>query len=118
MRLGYGETQNPERMISRYKESIRIGEAMVEDGSGHLCQLDLVDDFESRLGLAESLFDFIEEEMDPGVMEFVEKWPTRHPATSPTNAGGPAGSVELPERWQELLETDSEYQELMQTHGY
>lgn len=118
MRLGYGDADYPERMISRYKESIRIGEAMAKEGAGHICQMDLADDFESRMRLAEGVFEFIEEEIDPGVQAFVEKWPTQHPATNPTNEGGPAGSVELPERWQELLEADSEYQEMMLAHGY
>jgi sulfotransferase family protein len=118
MRLGYGDADEPECMITRYKESIRIGEAMAREGAGHICQMDRADDFESRLRLAEGVFEFIEEEIDAGVRAFVEKWPTQHPATNPTNEGGPAGSVELPERWQELLETDSEYQEMMLAHGY
>lgn len=118
MRLGYGDADVPEQMIARYKESIRIGEAMAKEGVGHICQMDLADDFESRLRLAKNLFEFIEEEIDSGVMEFVKTWPTQHPATAPTNAGGPNGSVELPEQWQELLEADSEYQEMMSAHGY
>jgi len=118
MRLGYGDADDPERMIARYKESIHIGEAMAREGAGHICHMDLADDFESRMRLAEGVFGFIEEEIDPGVRAFVEKWPTQHPATNPTNEGGPAGSVELPDRWQELLEADSEYQEMMLAHGY
>jgi hypothetical protein len=118
MRLGYGEADNPARMLSRYKESIRIGEEMARDGSGHICQMDLVDDFEGRLRLARDLFDFLEEEIDPGVMSFVEEWPTRHRATTPTNEGGPAGSVELPEEWKRVLEADDEYREMMLSHGY
>lgn len=118
IRLSYGDADDPERMIARYKESIRIGEAMARKGAGHICQMDLADDSESRLRLAQDLFGFLEEELDSGVMTFVEKWPTQHPATTPTNAGGPAGPVELPDRWQELLATDSEYQEMMRAHGY
>jgi hypothetical protein len=118
MRLGYSEADNPQRMLGRYKESIRIGEEMEKEGVGHICQMDLADDAESRLQLARGLFDFLEEEIDPGVMEFVKKWPTQHPATAPTNAGGPAGRVELPERWQVVLDEDSEYQAMMREHGY
>jgi hypothetical protein len=118
MRLGYGETSNPERMIARYKESIRLGETMAREESGHICQLDLVDDLESRLRLAANLFDFLEEDIDPGVMSFIEEWPTRHPATTPTNENGPAGSVDLPGEWLQLLDADSEYQEMMLAHGY
>jgi hypothetical protein len=118
MRLGYGETDHPARMVGKYKESVRLGEAMEADGSAHICQLDLAVDLESRRRLAQNLFDFLEEDIDPGVMRFVEEWPTKHPATNPTNENGPAGSVELPEEWQELLEADGEYQEIMRAHGY
>jgi Sulfotransferase family len=118
LRLGYGETEHPARMIEKYKESIRLGEAMQAEGTGHICQLDLASNRESREGLARDLFDFLEEDIDAGVADFVEKWPTQHPATEPTNENGPAGSVELPAEWQQLLEADTEYQELMRAHGY
>lgn len=118
MRLGYGETDHPAQMIGKYKESVCLGEKMVADGSGHICQLDLAVDPDSRRRLAQDLFDFLEEDIDPGVMSFVEEWPTKHPATNPTNENGPSGSVELPEKWQQLLEADGEYQEMMLTHGY
>jgi hypothetical protein len=118
LKLGYGETEHPARMIAKYKESVRLGEAMTDGGAGHLCQLDLAGDREGRERLARDLFDFLEEDIDAGVADFVEQWPTRHPATEPTNERGPAGSVELPDEWQRLLEADTEYQELMLAHGY
>jgi|GEM_PF-5236541 len=118
MRLGYSEAEHPALMLAKYKESVRLGEAMLEDGSGHICQLDLAVDREGRHRLARELFHFLEEDIDDGVMKFVEEWPTKHPATSPTNENGPAGSVELPEEWRQILEADSEYQEMMLAHGY
>jgi len=118
MRLGYGETDNPARMVEKYKESVRLGEAMVKDGSGHICQMDLAVDPEGRNRLARDLFDFLEEDIDPGVARFVEEWPTTHPATNPTNENGPAGSVSLPDEWLQLLDSDSEYREIMLAHGY
>lgn len=118
MRLGYSEAEHPARMMGKYKESVRLGEAMLADGSGHICQLDLATDPEGRHRLVRDLFEFLEESVDPGVLNFAEEWPTRHPATSPTNENGPDGSVELPEEWQQLLDSDSEYQEMMLAHGY
>jgi hypothetical protein len=115
IRLGYGEAQNQERLTARYKESVRLGESMQAQGLAHICQLDLAVDPESRRRLARDLFDFLEEDIDPGVMSFVEEWPTQHPATAPTSDGGP---VELPDEWQQLLAADSEYKEMMLAHGY
>lgn len=118
VRLGYGEAQNPERLTARYKESVRLGEKMQADGLAHVCQLDLAVEPKGRRQLAQGLFDFLEEEIDPGVERFIEEWPTEHPATHPTNDRGPAGDVELPDEWQQLLDVDSEYQEMMLAHGY
>lgn len=118
IRLGYGEADNPARMIEHYKESVRLGEAMQRDGSGHICQLDLAVERDGQRQLAQDLFDFLEEDIDPGVMSFIEEWPTQHPATAPTNENGPAGSVDLPDEWQQLLDADCEYQEMMLAHGY
>lgn len=118
LRLGYSEAEHPARLIARYKESVRLGEEMRARGDAHICQLDLAVDTETRRRLTEALFDFLEEDIDEGVSEFIEKWPTQHPATHPTNDNGPAGGVELPDEWQELLAADSEYQELMLAHGY
>lgn len=115
IRLGWGEGKNPKRLITRYKESVRLGEAMQSRGSAHICQMDLAVDSASRRRLAEGLFDFLEEEIDPGVRSFVEKWPTKLPATHPAGADDP---TELPDEWQELLDADSEYQEIMRAHGY
>lgn len=115
IRLGWREGKNPERLIARYKESVRLGEAMQVRGSAHICQMDLASDPVSRRRLAEGLFDFLEEEIDPGVRKFVEAWPTNLPATYPA---GPDDPTELPDQWQELLDADSEYQEIMQAHGY
>lgn len=118
LRLGYSEADQPARLLAKYKESVRIGEAMAADGSGRIFQLDLAEDFEHRQRLAKELFDFLGEEIDEGVRRFVEEWPTQHPATNPTNENGPSGSVELPEDWRQVLDSDSEYQELMAAHGY
>lgn len=115
IRLGYGEAQNPERLTARYKESIRLGEKMEAEGLAHICQLDLAVDLDSRQQLAEGLFDFLEEDIDPGVGNFIEQWPTQHPATAPTPENG---QVELSDEWQQLLASDSEYQEMMLAHGY
>ncbi len=115
IKLGYSEAQNPERLTARYKESVRLGEAMQKRGSAHICQLDLAVDYDSRQRLAGDLFDFLEEDIDPGVMDFIKEWPTQHPATAPTSDGGP---TDLPDEWQQLLDADSEYQEMMLAHGY
>lgn len=115
IRLGYGEAQNPERLTARYKESIRLGEKLQAEGLAHICQLDLAVDLDSRQHLAEGLFDFLEEDIDPGVENFIKQWPTQHPATAPTPENG---QVELSDDWQQLLASDSEYQEMMLAHGY
>jgi hypothetical protein len=115
IKLGYSEAENLARLTARYKESVRIGEAMQANGSAHICQLDLAVDPSSRQRLARDLFDFLEEDIDPGVKSFVEEWPTQHPATAPTSDGG---QVELPEEWQQMLDADAEYQEMMLAHGY
>jgi hypothetical protein len=118
IRLAYGEAEHPEHLTAKYKESVRLGEKMQAAGTGHICQLDLATDPDSRWRLARDLFGFLEEDIDSGVTRFLEEWPTEHPATHPTSDNGPAGQVELPDAWQELLDSDSEYQEMMQAHGY
>lgn len=115
IRLGWTDEEDPEPLIDRYKQSIRRGEALQAQGTAHICQMDLAGDRDSRGRLARDLFDFLEEEIDPGVQSFVESWPTKHPATHPA---GENDTAQLPGRWQALLEADGEYQEMMQTHGY
>ena len=118
IQLGWSNGQQPKRLLSRYKESVRLGEAMHACGAARICQMDLAVDPDSRWRLAHDLFDFLDEKIDTGVANFVEKWPIRLPATHPTNVGGPTGDVELPDEWQQLLDEDRDYQELMHAHGY
>jgi Sulfotransferase family len=114
IRLGWSEGGKPKVLLNRYKQSVRIGEEMAARGSAHICQLDLADDVDSRQRLAEGIFEFLEEEIDSGVQEFIDRWP-RPPATSPAPDDEDA---ELPDEWQALLDSDPEYQEMMLGHGY
>jgi hypothetical protein len=114
IKLGWGTAQSPERLITRYKESVRIGEEMKCRGVAHVVQLDLAVDAERRWKLAENLFSFLGEEIDAGVARFVEEWPTPW-QSNPTSDGTP---TDLPGEWRRLLDTDAEYQVLMEAHGY
>lgn len=114
IRLGWSEGGKPTVLLNRYKQSVRIGEEMAAQGSAHICQLDLANDLNSRRQLAEGIFAFLDEEIDPGVENFIREWP-RPPATSPAPDDEDA---ELPDEWQTLLSSDSEYQEMMLAHGY
>lgn len=114
LRLKWSIARTPERLIDRYKESVRAGAALQARGVAHVVQLDLADTPERRRRLAHDLFAFLEEEVDEGVRSFVEEWPTPHWSFA-TSDGGP---VTLPEEWQELLAGDDEYQELMAAYGY
>ena len=114
IKLGWSIARSPERLLRRYKESLRVGEEMRARGSAHVVQLDQADEPESRQRLVRDLFTFLGEDVDGGVARFAQEWPT--PDWSfPTSDGGP---VELPDEWQQLLAADSEYQELMTAHGY
>jgi hypothetical protein len=114
VKLGWSIAKSPQRLIARYKESLRVAERMQAEGRAHIVQLDLAESPDRRRELAEGLFAFLGEEIDPGVERFVEEWPT--PQWSfPTSNGGP---VELSDEWQQLLAADGEYQELMAAHGY
>jgi len=114
LKLDWGISRSPARLISRYKESLRLAERMREEGCLHVVQLDLAETPESRQTLAERLFGFIGEEIDAGVQRFVEEWPTPEWSFA-TSDGGP---VTLPDEWQELLAADSEYQEMMAAYDY
>jgi len=115
IRLGWTDDLEPEELLDRYKQSVRLGEAMQARGAGHICQMDLAVDPASRRRLAKDTFDFLEEEIDSGVRRFVEKWPTKLPPTYPAGENDP---TELSDEWQELLDADREYQEMMHAHGY
>jgi hypothetical protein len=114
IRLGWGIVRSPERLVSKYKESLRTFEELRAAGSAHMVQLDLAQDTRSRHGLAKDLFAFLDEELDAGVKLFVDKWPMHW--SKPTSA--PNKEPELPDQWQELLACDSEYQDLMTAYGY
>jgi len=114
VKLGWGSARSPERLIARYKESVKVGEEMQRSGAAHIVQLDLAEDRDSRWKLAEGLFSYLGEEIDAGVSRFVTDWPT--PWQSHATSEG--GKVELPAEWRRLLDADAEYQALMAAHGY
>jgi hypothetical protein len=115
IRLGWGIASSPPQLVARYKESLRVAEAMHEQGTAHIVQLDLARDGVQQRDLAEGLFRFLGESIDSGVEGFVDEWPTR-PWTKPT--AEPGEEPELPSEWRQLLAADDEYQGLMASHGY
>lgn len=114
LKLGWATARSPEALIGHYKNSLKAVEELRVRGSAHVVQLDLADTPQARRKLVEDLFAFLDEEIDTGVERFIDEWPTPR-WSHPTSAGGP---IELPDEWQQLLDADSEYREMMIAYGY
>lgn len=114
IKLGWKAANHPQKLIDRYKESLRVAEKLSGNGLAHIVQLDRSLNPDSRQGLVEGVFSFIGETPDAGVRGFLEEWPDHW--SKPTSSTGQDPS--LPPSWQRLLEADRDYQRLMENHGY
>lgn len=113
IRLGWN-FGSPEKLIQRYKDSVRAFEKLRSEGLACLVQLDLAESREARYRMAKETFEFVGVEVEEdhlrnlAALELRVNQPTSEPGEEP----------ELPDEWNELLEADGEYQDVIASLGY